>query len=226
MDAFAGFPKPGIAFLRGLEKNNAKPWFDANRGDYQAHLLEPAKQFVVAMGARLSKLDDDVHAEPSVGGSIFRINRDIRFSKDKTPYKTHLDLWFWTGPDKKAAHSGFFFRMHARTLLLGVGVHEFPKERLDPYRNAVADDETGRALGSLTAKLEKAGYDVGGEHYKKVPKGYDPDHPRARLLRYNALHAGIEMPLPAEVHSAKLVTLCAGHYKKLLPLHQWLNTSV
>jgi uncharacterized protein (TIGR02453 family) len=108
MAGFAGFGKDTIRFLSGLSANNKAEWFNAHRADYEAHYIEPAKDFVVAVADPLAKLAPGIHAEPKVNGSIFRINRDIRFSKDKTPYKDHLDLWFWQG-ERKAAISGFFF---------------------------------------------------------------------------------------------------------------------
>jgi uncharacterized protein (TIGR02453 family) len=219
---FDGFSKATLSFLRGIEAHNEKAWFEAHREEYERDVLGPAMSFVSAMGAKLGALAGDVHAEPKVGGSIFRIHRDVRFSKDKTPYKTHLDLWFWTGPSKKAAHSGFFFRLRPKTVLVGVGVHELSKEDLVRYREAVADPKKGEALAKLVTKLEKAGYEVGERRYKKVPAGYASDHPRAELLTFGALHAGIEMPVSPAVHSGELVGVCATHYKKLLPLHEWL----
>src|SRR5438876_5955775 len=92
----AGTPAEGIQFLRDLRANNNKAWFDAHRKVYEEYLLEPAKQFVLDAGERLRKIAPGIHAEPRVqGGSILRINRDTRFSKDKSPYKNHLDFFFW-----------------------------------------------------------------------------------------------------------------------------------
>lgn len=219
--AFSGFGPDTRKFLKGLERNNDKEWFEAHRDDYKAHYVAPALEFIAAMGDKLTAVDPDISALPKVNGSLFRINRDIRFSKDKTPYKPHIDLWFWHGADKKAGYSGFFFRMHHDRLLLGAGIHGFEKAALASFREAVAGDP-GAELAKITAKLAKAGYDVGGESYKKVPRGYDPEHPRADLLRHGAMHAGIEMKMPAEAASAKLTTLALRHYRKLAPLHHWL----
>ncbi|MEM6991152.1 MAG: DUF2461 family protein, partial [Myxococcota bacterium] len=93
MAKFDGFPKQTLTFLKGLGANNDKAWFTAHRADYDNYFMEPAKHFVVALGERLAKSSPGIHAEPKVNGSIFRINRDVRFSKDKRPYKDHLDLW-------------------------------------------------------------------------------------------------------------------------------------
>ena len=223
MAKFEGFPKQTLAFLRGLGKHNDKAWFDAHRADYDAYYMEPAKAFVAAIGRKLALFEPGITAEPRVNGSIFRINRDIRFSKDKTPYKDHLDLWFWEGPERKTAVSGFFFRLRHDSLLLGVGNHSFDKDLLTKFREAVADDEMGKPLAKLQEKLAKAGMPCEGETYKKVPRGFDPEHPRADLLKFGALYAGVTLkPLPTELGSAKLVTTCTGYFKKMLPLHRWL----
>lgn len=219
------FPKEASVFLRGLAKNNSKKWFDTHRNEYDAHLLEPAKAFVVAMGERFASFAPRVVVEPRVNGSIRRINRDVRFGKDKRPYKTWLDMQFWEGEDQRCGHASFFFRMEADKLYLGAGMYEFPKDQLAAYRHAVVSDASGAALTKVVAKVEKAGYPIGGKHYKRVPRGFDPDHARAGLLLHSGLFAIQELKLPAEAHSAKFVAYCAGHFKKVLPLFDWLAES-
>src|SRR3970282_1259516 len=108
--SFSGFSKDTARFLAGLSRNNDKAWFDAHRTDYEAHFVEAAKRFVEALAPRLKRIDSSLQAIPKVNGSILRIHRDIRFSKDKTPYKDHLDLWFWSGSNRGWGGSGFFFR--------------------------------------------------------------------------------------------------------------------
>lgn len=223
MTKFSGFPKQTLRFLRGLGKNNEKAWFDAHRGEYDEFYMEPAKAFVVALGEKLQAFAPEVAAVPKVNGSIFRVNRDVRFSKDKRPYKDHIDLWFWEGEDRKQGSSGFFFRLQHDRVMLGAGMHGFAKEQLASYRAAVDTDATGKPLVKIGNSLSKAGYPLQGQSYKKVPRGFDAEHPRADLLRHGSLHASIELrPLPAELHSAKFVGLCVRHFKKLSPLHRWL----
>lgn len=222
MSGFDGFSTASSKFLKDLTKNNDTAWFKKNKPRYEEHYLEPAKAFVEAMGPRLLKISDDINAEPKVNGSIFRINRDIRFSKDKTPYKNHLDLWFWSGPDRKSGFSGFFFRMYADRLILGAGVHGFDKPVLANYRDAVDDDKTGGALVKLAKKMEKAGYEMTGETYKKVPRGYDPDHARAKWLKHSSLAVHFETKLPAEARSKKFLTFVSAHFKRMAPVHEWL----
>ena len=224
---FTGFPKEGLAFLRGLASHNEKAWFDAHRADYQAHLIAPAIAFVSALGPKLRKLSPVVQFDPRVNGSIFRMNRDIRFSKDKTPYKTHLDLWFWEGGQKGWETTGFFFRMFPDRLILGAGMHTFGKPQLDAYRAAVMAEKSGKALQALAAKMTKGGrYELGGATRKKVPRGFDPEHPRAALLLHEGLFLGFEGPVPKEVHGPGFVAFCLKHFTALSPLNYWLYQQV
>ena len=146
-----------------------------------------------------------------------RINRDIRFSKDKSPYKDHLDLWFWTGDRKGWDSSGFFFRLEADRLLLGAGMHRFEADALARYRAAVLDERKGAALAATIAKIRKAGYEVGTESYKKVPSGVPADHPRSPLLRHGGLHAGWEGKPPAVLEKSAFVDFVAKHFAAVAP---------
>jgi uncharacterized protein (TIGR02453 family) len=221
--SFDGFPKDTVRFLAGLRDHNDKAWFEAHRDDYASAFLAPAVAFAEALAPRLRKIDPDVTVEPRVNGSILRINRDIRFSKDKSPYKDHLDLWFWTGDRKGWDASGFFFRMTPDRLMLGAGMHGFAPEALARYRAAVLDDRKGKALAAIVAKLRRAGYDVGTESYKKVPAGAAADHPRAALLRHGGLHAGWEGKHPAELSSGAAVEVVARRFAAVAPVHFWLR---
>jgi uncharacterized protein (TIGR02453 family) len=220
---FTGFPKETVRFLGGIRKHNDKAWFDAHRADYEQAFLAPAQAFVEALGPRLRKIDPAVQAQPRVNGSIMRINRDVRFSKDKSPYKDHLDLWFWAGEEKGWDQSGFFFRLTPDRLMLGAGMHGFVPPVLARYREAVLDPKRGEALAALVAKLRKASYEVGTETYKKAPRGIAPDHPRVALLRHGGLHAGWEGKHPAQLGTAGLVGFVATHFAKIAPLHAWLT---
>lgn len=223
MGDFQGFPKATFSFLRGLSKNNKKAWFDAHKDDYESFYVEPALAFVRELGLRLRKIRKSVQFDPKVGGSVMRIYRDVRFSKDKRPYKDHLDLFFWEGAKKGWDSPGFFLRLEHDELWLGAGMHQFVDgSQLAMYRKAVADARRGKKLEALVTKLRKAGYTVGGQELKKVPKGFDPDHDRADLLKHKGLWAGIETKIPKEASSAKLVGWCAAHFEKLAPISEWL----
>ena len=225
MSTFRGFGPDTKKFLRALGRNNTKTWFDAHRQDYEAHYLEPAKAFIESAGPRLEKLAPNLVWEPRVNGSIFRVNRDIRFSKDKTPYKDHIDLWFWEG-QRKTALSGFFLRIRHDRVHLGAGSHGFAKDALARYRKRLNDEKPSRALSSLVGRLHRAGYDIGGEHYKKPPRGFSGSGEAAKLVLHSALWASAERKAPPELGSAKFVTYCVRDWKKLLPLHQWLINEV
>jgi len=222
--AFTGFSPATFTFLKNLGRNNNKEWFQAHRSAYEDDLLEPALAFIETIGPLLAKFSPDVRAEPKIGGSLMRINRDIRFSKDKRPYKDHLDMSFRNGGSKGAP--GYWFRLTPTRLVLGAGMHMLDKPDLERFRMAVDARGSGEALDREVTKLEKAGYDLGGEHYKRVPAGFPPDHPREALLRHNGVYAGTEMKLPAEARTARFPAFCAGHYKKLAPLMDWLSTNV
>ena len=221
---FEGFSKDTVRFLAGLCRNNDKSWFDDHRDDYDAHFVAPAKAFVEAIAARLKKIDSSIQAVPKVNGSIMRINRDVRFSKDKSPYKDHLDLWFWSGNKKGWDTSGFFFRLTPARLMLGAGMHTFMPPVLARYRKAVIDQRRGTAIAKVVAKLCDAGFDVGGETYKKTPRGIDGGHPRASLLKHSGLYGGSEGKHPKELGSAALVDFVLKRYAAMAPLHEWLRS--
>lgn len=218
----SGFSTSTVSFLKGLGADNSKTWFDAHRDDYDTHYIAPAKAFIEAVAGPLKKIAPRVQAEPRVNGSIFRINRDIRFSKDKTPYKDHLDLWFWEG-DRKTALSSFFFRLTARTLILGVGNHGFDKQRLEAFRAAVSDTRTGTQLAAIAGALESAGFNIGGDHYARVPRGCTAhDAVTERFLKHNALWVSQETGHPAELLNDDFADYCAARWRKMASLHRWL----
>ena len=222
MGEFSGFKRETIEFLRGLEANNSKLWFDENRAAYDAHYIAPAKDFVAAIGPHLRSLAPKLNAEPRVNGSIFRVNRDIRFSKDKTPYKPHIDLWFWEG-ERKIASSGLFFRLAPGGLILGAGAHGFPPDALKKYRSAVAG-KAGDRLIKLEKEFAADDLELRGEHYKKLPREYDTDNEdRARFLRHKALFTTIEMGHPKSLGTPDFVDFCADQFARVLPLHVWLT---
>lgn len=165
---FSGFSYDTIRFLDRLGANNQKPWFDAHRAEYRAHYLEPAKDFITDIAPGLRAIAPRVQAIPRVNGSIFRINRDIRFSRDKTPYKDHLDLWFWEG-DRKTAASGFYLRLTKDSLILGAGTHRMAPDRLKAYRGALTDSSKRASLLGAIHQLENAGLPINGQTYKRRP---------------------------------------------------------
>lgn len=226
--AFQGFSPELFEFLRGLERDNTKAYFDAHRDVYDRAYVAPAREFVVALGGELqARVSPGIQAEPKVNGSIFRINRDTRFSRDKTPYKPHLDMFFWEGEGRSRELPGFYLRLTPEVVHYGAGMHGFPKDRLDAYRQAVADDARGAALEDAIASVGAAGATVGGgDAYKRVPRGYEAEGARADLLRHGALFAGEEAPLPDEVGGEAFVAWTADRMAPLAPVHRWLVQNI
>ncbi len=219
---FSGFSKQTLNFFRDLAQNNSKMWFDQNKERYEQQVLVPSRDFILAMGARLKKIAPEVQADPRVNKSLFRLNRDIRFSPDKTPYKTHLGVWFWEGPRPRMECSGFYFHLEYQRFMLGVGLYAFPKDMLEAYRQSVVHPIQGPALAKAIASIRKnKEYSLGGQHYKKIPPGYDSGHKNAEFLLYDGLYAGVELP-SENLLTESLVDLCFEHYRHMLPLHSWL----
>ncbi|MGB5809457.1 MAG: DUF2461 domain-containing protein [Polyangiales bacterium] len=225
MSKFDGFGPETKKFLRGLGRHNEKAWFDAHRSEYEAYYMEPAKAFIEAVGPKVEKFAPDISWEPRVNGSIFRVNRDIRFSKDKTPYKDHVDLWLWQG-QRKTALSGFFLRIRHDRIHLGAGSHGFAKEALARYRKRMNDEKSAGVLSSLVKRLERAGYSISEKHYKKPPRGFNGNAAGAELVLQAGLSASIERAAPAELSSTKFSSYCAREWKKLAPLHHWLMQEI
>ncbi len=220
---FAGFPRECVEFYTKLAQNNTKLWFDEHKSDYEKYVMGPARDFVFEMGSLLTAISPKVNADPRINKSIFRPYRDTRFSKDKTPYKTHLGIFFWEGKLSKMECPGFYFHLEPPTLFFGAGNHCFSPKLLEAYRNSVVDPKHGPALVNAVTKLmAKDGYSIGGRHYKKLPRGYQADGLAGELLLHNGLFAGYEVDIPEELYSAKILDYCFAIFKEMAPIHKWL----
>lgn len=226
MSSFEGFSKETLKFFDELANNNTKAWFEANRSLYDQYVLEPARGFVDAMGQKLHDLSTRINAIPKVNQSLFRINRDTRFSHDKSPYKTNLGIWFWEGTRKRMECSGFYFHLGDGKLMLGTGTHLFSKELLKLFRDAVMDRRRALSLGAAVKEVSEKGYIIGGRHYKRFPRGYDASHRQVEFLLFNGLTARIEEDTPKELFSHSIVEYAFSHYKKMYPLHEWLIKAI
>ncbi len=222
---FTGFPKETFAFLEGIKAHNEKPWFEAHRDLYDAGYVAPAKAFVDALGPALRKIAPAVKYEAKINGSLQRINRDIRFSKDKRPYKEHLNAWFWLGDNKGWETPGFWFSLGPTQVHLGVGMHSLEKEQLDSFRQSVIHPRSGKALLAVVAKVRKAGYEVEGKTRKLMPRGFEADADRAEYLLYEGLYTSASLPADA-ASKPDFVALLIGHYKAMWPIGQWLLEEV
>jgi len=220
---FKGFPREAVAFYSELAKNNSKSWFDAHKEDFEKFVMGPARDFVFHIGIRLQELSPRIIADPRVNKSIFRPYRDTRFSKDKTPYKTHLGIFFWEGSLPKMECAGYYFHLEPPHLMLADGIHCFSRRVLEQYRNSVVHPEHGAVFREALDKVEKnIGYVVSGEHYKKTPRGYDPQHANAQYLLYDGLYVSTTSPIPDEFFSPDFPDYCFSRFKKMAPLHRWL----
>jgi uncharacterized protein (TIGR02453 family) len=220
---FRGFFSQTTEFFAQLARHNSSAWFNKHRSDYERFVLNPAREFVVAMGCRLRQEFPAIVADPRVNGSIFRIFRDVRFSQDKTPYKSHLGVYFWEGRGTRLECSGFYFHLEPPRLMLGGGIYVFPRQLLPAYRRALLDELYGEELAAIVAAIAALpGYEIGGQRYRRTPAGISTDHPQAGLLRHGGLYAGWEAPIPAVLYSAALIDFCWEIFRPLAPLQRWL----
>jgi len=226
MSEFNGFPTQTTRFLTGLRQNNNKTWFDEHRGDYEKYWVEVGKDFVVAAGERLQRKRPDLVADPRINGSLFRINRDIRFSHDKTPYKENFDLWFWAG-DRKTAVSGCFLRLTPTAVLVGAGSHGFDRDQLARYREAVAAKVPGNALIKTLTKVAACGLEVDGKALKRTPPALgDLDPQRAELAKFTTLWSVAERKMGRWARTPEVLDWAYERWQELLPLHDWLVKNV
>lgn len=224
-EPFTGFPQAGVEFLAALAHNNNREWFEANKKTFQTQLQAPAQAFVSTLGQRLQTAFPNIVYDTRVNGSgsLMRMYRDTRFSKDKTPYKTNVTMMFWDGPSKRAAYSGVYIRLEPTACALMVGLPGFEKATLAAYREAVLDETMGTELQTIIAEVEALDdYKLNESHYKRVPRGFDADHPRSDLLRNNSLHASTVEINAEHLTSTNLVDVFYNHSVKLAPIHHWL----
>ncbi len=226
MSSFEGFSQEMITFFEELKKNNKKEWFDAHRKDYERFVTEPARAFVLDMGEKLRAIAPGIQAVPKVNWSLFRINRDTRFSKDKSPYKTNLGIWFWEGKRKRMECSGFYFHFGDGKLILGTGMYMFSPGHLKAYREAVVDKDHGRRLAEAVAEVSEKGYLIGVKHYKRVPRGLDAGHERAEFLLHKGLTAMKELEIPEGFFSGAIIDHAFSSFKDMLPIHEWLRDTL
>lgn len=221
---FKGFSKKTISFFRGLEKNNSKEWFDENRSLYDDHIMKPSAEFVVEMGKKLKSIAPGIVADPRRDKSIFRLNRDVRFGANKEPYKTHLGIYFWEGKGKKLDNPGFYFQLDKSKIMFGVGMHVFPKEMLNTYRDAVTDPVFGAELKKVINKIsKKKEYKLGWAKYKKIPKGYDPEHPNSEYLLYGGIGYMFEEKIPATLFGPEFLDYSFSVFNEMSPFFKWIR---
>ena len=207
-------------FFSQLSKNNNKLWFDAHRSEYDENILAPAKELVMRLGEELQKFAPGIIADPRINKSIFRINRDIRFSKDKTPYKTHIAILLWEGNAPKMENPGFYAHISANEITVGTGLYRFPKDILEAYRNRIQIERENKNLNKIITSLMEKGYNISGEHYKRFPAGFSTNLENPQLLLHNGISAW--RTLSNNLNSPDLLSLCKAIFKETIGLHKWL----
>jgi len=172
------FPDGAVSFLEKLKANNNREWFTEHKFDFAELIQELAKELSAHMCAQLEKLTGEAYAS-----KIFLVHRDVRFSKDKSPYKRHLHILFRTVdvPIDGLGHPAWFFGLGTERLAVGCGIFTFEKQALSDYRERVAGED-GASLAKTVSKLAAHGFRLRDPALKKVPSGYAKDHPRADLL--------------------------------------------
>jgi uncharacterized protein (TIGR02453 family) len=222
---FNGFSKELLKFYEGLGRNNIRDWFMKHKDDYQQYVLDPAKSFVEMMGERFRTISPQIIADTRTNGSgsIFRIQRDTRFSQDKTPYKTHLGIYFWAGPLAKKENPGFYLQVEPARLMLFAGIHKFSSAVLSAYRNEVSDPKRVAKLQEAIGQVTASGrYKIGGRHYKRVPQGYDASQGSGDMLLYNGLFATIDTVPPEEFYTKDFIDYCFSRFRDMSPIFHWL----
>ncbi|MGH3186075.1 MAG: DUF2461 domain-containing protein [Streptosporangiaceae bacterium] len=204
--AFSGWPEEALDFYDGLAADNCKSYWTANKAVYQDKVLRPMSELTEELAAEFG--------EPK----IFRPYRDVRFSKDKTPYKTHIGAVL--------GHSGYV-QFSVEGLGAGAGMWEMSPEQLARYRESVAGEGTGEELERIAAGLEKAGITVHGHGaLKSAPRGYPADHPRIALLRYKGLTAWQQWPVGPWLDTDSAKDRIVSFLRTTRPLCSWLTANV
>jgi uncharacterized protein (TIGR02453 family) len=202
---FTGFPREAITFFKGLEANNNRDWFQAHKDAYERACREP-------MQALMADL------QPKLGASkVSRINRDIRFTPDRSPYKTHI----------AAGIGGYYVNLSAEGLYVGTGIYKPDPVVLARFRAAIDRDASGRQLHTIVKALERKGYDVGThESLTSAPKGYRADHPRIDLLRMKDIFAGRAFKPAPWLSTSKALDRIQRVMRDTQPLTKWLAQHV
>ena len=231
MARFGGFRPGAFQFLRDLGRNNEKVWFEAHRDVYEREVREPMRLLVETFDARLRSLAPEIVGDPK--RSMFRIYRDVRFSRDKAPYKTNAGAWFYhrdagrkVGREGEGGGAGFYFHIDPFRCFMAGGLWMPARPALQRIREAIAAQPT--ALARLTsAPAFRRRFDGLSDEVKlrRVPRGFPPDHPAAEWLKLESFTAAA--PIEQNViTSPRLVDRLCRDFEPLVPLVRWLNRAL
>lgn len=213
---FTGFPTDAFAFFAELtdDANNTRAWFDANRDRYERSVRLPLEELLASVA---DEFGDD--------GKVFRPNRDVRFSPDKRPYKTHCGavIGFRDGTRRASR----YLHLDADGLFVAAGYHELSRDQRDRFRRAVDDGRTGGALVRAVGQVRDAGLEVAGSELKRAPRGVPVDHPRIALLRHLRLTAQRRFPAAdPRLRTTEARELVVGAWRDADPICRWLERHV
>jgi uncharacterized protein (TIGR02453 family) len=219
---YEGFADRDGRFFRALARNQRREWFDLHRHEYEVGWLSPMKALLAEVRERLDRLFPQ---HPLTDPKVFRIYRDVRFSKDKSPYKTHIGGYIAIdgGGKGPAVASPLYLHIGANERFACAGHYMMDAAQLARFRAAVLDDRQGAQLATTLAKLERAGFGVGShETLRKVPRGIDPAHPRAEILKRKGLIVSFPA-LPRDLLvGRRLIDWLVTHAKRAVPVVEWL----
>jgi uncharacterized protein (TIGR02453 family) len=206
MTGFSGIPTAALDFYDDLEVDNTKSFWAAHKDTYETAVRGP-------MTALARELEEEFGA-----AKVFRPYRDVRFAKDKTPYKTHQGVFVPRGPA-----TGFYVEVAAPGVRVGVGYYEASGPRLARIRAAIADDRRGAELEKILESLTSAGWQLGGERLKTTPRGYDADHPRIELLRHKSMTLGRSYGFEPFIHTSELLDRVRADWREASPFVNWVS---
>jgi uncharacterized protein (TIGR02453 family) len=215
------FSPASIDFLSQIRENNNKVWFEAHRHEYEELILNPSRAFVQEMGEHLQALVPNIKAIPKINASLFRIFRDIRLSKDKTPLKSRIGIVFWRGSGRRLQSASFYIHFSPDELLVASGIRGFSKDSLAGYREYIKVPRHAKALEAIMQDLKSKGYHFPDAHYKRYPKGFDKTMPQAHLSLYAAMFAYKRLK-PEMIYHDKIIEKLYDIYEELLPLFEWI----
>lgn len=208
--AFSGFPPQAITWFGGLADDNSKAYFDATRSVYEACVKGPLLEL-------LAGLADEFGGEPHV----FRPNRDVRFSADKSPYKTQASAVLGNVSD-----GAYYTEISRDGLLAASGSYQLARDQLERYRRAVDDPGPGEALAGLLRDAEAGGLRIGGQALKTAPRGYARDHPRVGLLRHKGVMVSLDLPPGPALASRRALSHVRDVWRAAGPINAWLAEHV
>ena len=222
---FSGFGKDALKFLKEIQKNNNKEWFEAHKEEYIKLILEPSRAFVVEMGEHLQALVPTINAEPKINKSLYRIYRDTRrMGANKAPIKHRIGVIFWQGKTKRMQSSAFYMHFSPEELMVAVGVRWFEKPMLDAFREYILDDAQRERLWSILQdiKAKDSEYTHLEKGYKRYPRGFRADMSHADLSLYKGMATFKRLNPDLITDGEKLIDTLYKIYEDMLPLQEFM----